>query len=144
MRPSLLDVNVLIALLTRSVRESPAARAWLLRIREAGGAVLIPEEVAASYVRLRTNPRVFKDSLRAGVARDALAEFLGEPGVRLVQGSPHCVTDALDLCAAMDLRGDDVPDCLLAALAREHGATLVTFDRGFRRFADLHLELLSA
>jgi predicted nucleic acid-binding protein len=41
------------------------------------------------------------------------------------------------LCRRHALRGNGVYDAHLAALALERGATLVTRDRGFARFADL-------
>jgi hypothetical protein len=37
------------------------------------------------------------------------------------------------------LTGNDVPDAYLAALAVDHEATLVSLDRGFRRFPGLRL-----
>ena len=42
-----------------------------------------------------------------------------------------------DLCRHLQLRGNLVPDGYLAALALEHRAELVTFDRGFGRYPRL-------
>jgi hypothetical protein len=42
------------------------------------------------------------------------------------------------LCRAGDARGNLIPDAYLAALAVESGSELVTTDRDFARFADLH------
>ena len=42
-----------------------------------------------------------------------------------------------DLCRAADARGDLVSDAVIAALAIEAGATVVTYDRDFARFAGL-------
>jgi hypothetical protein len=44
-----------------------------------------------------------------------------------------------DLVASHRLRGNDVPDAYLAAIALEAGATMATLDRGFARFAGLRL-----
>ena len=44
--------------------------------------------------------------------------------------------------STLDLRGNDLPDALLAATAQDLGARLATFDRGFRRFAGLPLIML--
>ena len=41
------------------------------------------------------------------------------------------------LCLTLNLRGNDINDAFLAALALERGATLVSADRGFARFPDL-------
>lgn len=45
-----------------------------------------------------------------------------------------------ELCTSVRATGNLVPDCYLAALAFEHGATWVTCDRGFARFPGLRLE----
>ncbi|MHB8275600.1 MAG: PIN domain-containing protein [Dermatophilaceae bacterium] len=44
-----------------------------------------------------------------------------------------------DLVSAHGLRGNDIPDACLAALALEQGATWVTTDRGFARYQGLRL-----
>jgi predicted nucleic acid-binding protein len=43
------------------------------------------------------------------------------------------------LCEALRLRGNDINDAFLAALAIEYDATLVSADRGFARFPGLRL-----
>ena len=44
----------------------------------------------------------------------------------------------------LDLRGNDVPDAWLAAVVSTSRATLMTFDRGFRRFPGLDVVVLGA
>jgi predicted nucleic acid-binding protein len=44
-----------------------------------------------------------------------------------------------DLVSQHGLRGNDIPDAYLAALALEQGATWVTTDRGFARYEGLRL-----
>jgi predicted nucleic acid-binding protein len=44
-----------------------------------------------------------------------------------------------DLVTSQRLRGSDVPDAYLASVAMEQGATMVTLDRGFRRFEGLRV-----
>ena len=43
----------------------------------------------------------------------------------------------VDTCRAIGARGDTVPDAYLAAVAMEQGATWISADRGFARFAGL-------
>jgi predicted nucleic acid-binding protein len=45
----------------------------------------------------------------------------------------------MNLCVDLKLRGNDVNDAHLAALALENNATLVTADRGFGRFSSLRV-----
>lgn len=62
-----------------------------------------------------------------GALRDHPAHLLLAPG-----------PDHLDLferlCRASDATGDLAPDAQLAAIAVEHGAEIVSFDRDFARF----------
>lgn len=44
------------------------------------------------------------------------------------------------VCADAEAAGDLVPDAVLAAIATEHGGTVVSFDRDFARFPDLRWE----
>ena len=46
------------------------------------------------------------------------------------------------LCRSLSITGADQSDAYLAAFALEHDGTLVTADRGFRRFTDLHVRLI--
>ena len=137
----LTDVNIWLALVAEGHEQHRAARAWFLslgdgealfcRVSQMGflrlltqpavmkAGVLSPEEAWKTYVALRQEPRV---------------AFAGEPmgieatWVRLMRGatSSHTWTDAY-----------------LAALAIGHKYTLVSFDRGFRRWKELSFRLLT-
>jgi len=53
-------------------------------------------------------------------------------------GQAPCA-QARDLIRDLGLTGNDVPDAVLAATALELRDTLVTADRGFRRFRELNV-----
>ena len=57
---------------------------------------------------------------------------------RIEPGDRH-FTLFLNLCVDLKLRGNDVNDAHLVALALENNATLVTADRGFGRFSGLRV-----
>ncbi len=62
----------------------------------------------------------------------------------LLTGSPTTWRGFCSLSREQGLRGNAVPDAQLAALAIEHRAELVTFDRGFRRYPSLRWSVPAA
>lgn len=136
------DVNVLLAAFRPDhVHHAPAA-AFLADAR-GGSAVLGLADVAlASLIRLATNPRVFRRPDPTWAVLDFVDVLLGAPG-QLTVGSPAIWTRFAGLCRDLGLRGNAVPDALLAAVALEHRAELVTFDRGFGVYGGLRWRCLA-
>jgi toxin-antitoxin system PIN domain toxin len=131
------DVNILLAAHRDDHPHHPVVRPWFEGMLRGTEPFCVPSAVAASFVRLATHRRVFREP--TGVA-DAFA-FL-----RAVFGQPHHLTlgpgeSHLDLferlCLEGDAFGDLAIDAYLAAIAIEHGATLVSLDRDFARFRGL-------
>ena len=58
--------------------------------------------------------------------------------VRIEPGDQHLKL-LEGLCTKLKLRGNDINDAFLAALAFEYDATLVTADKGFSRFPGLRV-----
>lgn len=130
------DVNILVAGLRPDHPHHDPARAFLEGAR-AGGEVLGLADVAlTSLVRLATSARVFARPDATATVLDYADALLDAPG-RLVCGSPATWMRFGALCRELGARGNAVPDALLAALALEHRAELVTFDRGFRVYPGL-------
>jgi uncharacterized protein len=63
--------------------------------------------------------------------------LLAAPRALLVPPGPGHWTRFTGLVRDLHLTGDDVPDAFIVAAALDLGATLVTSDRGFRRFPGL-------
>jgi toxin-antitoxin system PIN domain toxin len=129
------DVNVLVAAFRPDHGDHRRARKWLdqaLRDSAAGGRVSILPMVAASFVRLVTNPRVF---MRADPVDEALAfvqQLLAAPGVEMPPVAAEWPI-LRSLCARLGLAGNDIPDAWIATAVLHLGGHLVTFDRGFKR-----------
>lgn len=133
----LADVNVfLYAHRSESPRHHEYAT-WLHEALTGQEPFGLSESVLASFVRICTNHRVYRDPTPPGLAMDFCAAALGSPSAVPVRpGRQHwAIFDGL--CRTLDARGNVVPDAYLAALAIEHGATWVTTDRGFARFPGL-------
>ncbi len=136
----LLDVNV--CLYAYRPGQSETARLvseWLAPRLLGHERVAVSEPVLASVVRIATHPRIFRTpSTPSDVLRFA-ESLLAAPAVQLVRPGPDHWPLFVDLVARHRLRGNDIPDAVLAAHGLELGASLVTLDRGFSRFAPLRV-----
>lgn len=133
----LLDVNLVLAAHRDDHPHFAAARAWLDVLLADAGRFSVPDLVAGSFLRLATNRRIFMTPTTAEDAFGYLRALRAQTGhVTLSPGPRHL--DLLErLCRSSDATGDLVPDAQLAALAVEHGAEVVSFDRDFARFVGL-------
>lgn len=133
------DVNVFINARRRDAPDHARCRDWLQERLGGSEAFGVSELVLSAFVRLVTNHRFANPPTppdRAlefcDVVRSAPASLIVAPGSR------HWAIFA-DLVHATQARANVIPDAYLAALAIENGATFVTRDRGFARFAGLRL-----
>lgn len=88
--------------------------------------------VAAGFLRLVTNRRVFPDPSPIKQAVEFVDAILATPGVEMPDGGREWRT-LRRLCLEQQLSGNDIPDAWIAAAVRVLNSRLVTFDRGFRR-----------
>lgn len=119
--------------------EHVAARSWL-QARYADPAELIGLcwPTLYAFVRVATSRRIMGDDASSlAAAWTAAMAFVEQDNARLVQEGPAHASIAAQLMATPGLSSNDVPDVQLAALAIEHGLTLVSHDHGFARFGRL-------
>jgi predicted nucleic acid-binding protein len=96
--------------------------------------------VVYAFLRLITSARIFgKHAVTVATGWSVAAAYLNQPSVRVIAPGAGHLSIAAELAATPGLRGDDVPDVEIAALAIEHGLVLATHDHGFRRFAALRV-----
>lgn len=131
----LLDVNVLVgAQRNDSSPRSQVMREWLEEALTGHRVIGLSEFALSAMVRIVTHPRIFEQPTTPSQALAFADALIGAPQASVVRpGARHWAVFAA-LVSDHRLRGNDVPDASYAALAIEHGATLVTADRGFRRF----------
>lgn len=129
------DVNVLVgAQRNDESPHAPTMRRWLEHALAGHEVVGISELVLSAMTRIVTNPRIFTHPSSPAEAISFADALLGSPSVAVVRGGPRHWTVFAELVQDQRLRGNDVPDAYLASIALEHGATMVTADRGFARF----------
>jgi len=131
------DVNVLLhASFTGSPLHEQSRDLVELLARE-GDQLLIPSPVASGFLRLATDRRAFTPPKQPREAVAFLDALLATPTVSLVEPGRRHWPIFRSLIDEHALRGPDVSDAYLAAIAIERGATWVSYDRGFARFRGL-------
>jgi len=119
------DVNVLIyAHRTDSCDDHEAYASWLTK-------------VATGLVRIVTNPRIFR---RPSTLDDVFAfvnELTARPNARVIHPGPRHLEIFEDLCRRSGATAKLAADAQHAAVAIEHGCTLITTDSDFDRFPGL-------
>jgi toxin-antitoxin system PIN domain toxin len=135
----LLDANVLIYAFRRDSPFHDPCYVWLRKALAGDEPVATTGLVELAFLRITTLPSLGKSASPPGDAFEFLNALRRNP--MAVRIEPRRAHDEIlpRLCAQLRLRGNDINDAYLAALALEHDATLVTTDRDFRRFPDLPL-----
>jgi toxin-antitoxin system PIN domain toxin len=132
-----LDANLLVYAFRRDLPAHEPARKLIEEQRKQPAAWAVPAEVVAAFLRLVTNPRVFRSPTPLDEALAFIAALRASPSLLILRPGPRHFDLFLELCERNDARGKLVPDAWLAALAIEHGCTWWSTDRDFLRFEGL-------
>lgn len=132
-----IDVNVLLFAASPAAPEHRAARDAIERARSSLTGLAVQSTVAASFVRIATDPRAARAPLTAPQATSFLDAVLDAPRARITHPGPRHWSLFRQLCDTFHPRRGDVTDCWLAAAAMEADDVWVSFDRGFARFPGL-------
>lgn len=131
------DANVLLYAVNSSSSQHVAAKGWLDDVLSAREAVGFAWVVSLAFLRISTRAGILPHPLTIQESVDTLTGWLASgPAVVVTPTLRH-----LDLLGGLLLErgtgGNLTTDAHLAALALEHGATMVSFDRDFGRFRGL-------
>jgi hypothetical protein len=133
----LIDANLLLYAYVRGIPQHERARAWLEDLLASPRPVGLSWMTLLAFLRIATNPRIFESPLSMAEACAIVGEWLERPTVAILEAGERHWAILRDLLVETQLRGPEVMDAHLAALAIEHGAVLCTSDKGFGRFAGL-------
>jgi uncharacterized protein len=136
----LLDANLLLYAIHEGADRHEAATSWLTEQLNGSRRVGIPWSSLGGFLRIATHPRAFPRPLDPATAWERVTDWLASPVVWIPEPGPENPRILGQLIAAHDVRGNLVPDAMLAALAIEHGLTLHSTDTDFARFNDLRWE----
>lgn len=133
-----LDVNVLIyAHREDSTAEHPAFAAWLTELATGHEPFALSVLALSGLIRIATNPRIFTRASTLDQVFAFIGELVARPTARVIGPGPKHLEIFEALCRRAGATGKLVADAQHAAVAIEHGCTLVTTDSDFDRFAGL-------
>ncbi len=132
------DVSVLVYAHRRdSGVEHERYAEWLTRLATGPEPFALSVLALSGVVRITTNPRVFRRPSRLDDVFAFIDELTTRPTARVLGPGREHMGIFKDLCEAAGASGKLVADAQHAAIAVEHGCTLVTTDSDFDRFPGL-------
>jgi uncharacterized protein len=134
---TLLDANILLYAYDRESAGHGRVRAWLETALSGQDSVGLPWVSIWAFLRITTNPRLSERPLQAEEAMAIIGLLRAHPSVVLLNPGRRHERLLLEQMQSAGVRGRETADAVLAALAIEHGATLVSTNLGFRRFPEL-------
>jgi uncharacterized protein len=130
----IVDANVLLYAHNTADANHETARRWLESALNGDTRVGLPWSTLGAFLRISTNPRAFDTPLSPEAATRQVEDWLAAPAAWIPQPSARYAQVLNELVRAHKARGPLVSDAMLAALAIDHGVTLVSTDADFARF----------
>jgi uncharacterized protein len=128
------DANVLLYAIDRSSAHQEQCRSWLDASLSGAEAIGFAWVALLAFIRIGTSPSIFPTPMTIEEASDQVDRWLTAPAA--VVASPTARHSGLlrGLLSGSGTAGNLTTDAHLAALAIEHGADIVSYDRDFARF----------
>ena len=137
----LLDANILIAAFRPDVNGHEPAKAWLEQALGQNQAISFPALVEVAFLRIVTHPKIFRQPSTLEDAIGFLMALNASGCFQAAPWTPRIRALMLRRVAELKLRGDDLNDAALAAIAEAMRWRLISRDEGFARFP--HLQWLN-
>ena len=132
------DVNVLIyAHVEDSTPDHRDYADWIIRVATGPEPFALSVLVLSGFIRISTNSRIFDPPSTLDTAFEFVSRLVERPTARIVGPGPDHMAIFEHLCRAAGATGKLVADAQHAAVAVEHGCTMVSTDSDFGRFPDL-------
>jgi toxin-antitoxin system PIN domain toxin len=133
----LVDANLLVYAYVQDLPQHKASREWLDRQLKEVPKVGLPWASLLAFVRLVSNPKIFKNPVPLSAAWQQVEAWLLAPSAWIPGPTSRHATVLGELLSTEGLEANDIPDVHLAALAIEHDLRLYSNDGGYSRFAGL-------
>jgi hypothetical protein len=134
----LCDVNVLVyAHRTDASPEHPDYARWLMQMAGAQEAFGLSEAVLAGFVRVVTNPRIFREPTPVDQALRFCENLRACPQACILRPGDRNWAIFQKLCNDLPAKGKLAADAWHAALAIEYDCTWISTDNDFARFPSL-------
>ena len=132
------DINVLVyAHVEDSSPDHADYAQWITRLATGPEPFALSLLVLAGFIRVVTNPRVFDPPSTLDQAFAFVSSLVERPTARIVGPGPDHLDILERLCRRARATGKLVADAQHAAVAIEHGCTIVSTDSDFSRFPGL-------
>lgn len=133
----LVDANLLLYAVDRRSAHHEAAADWWTGALRGDRRVGLPWQSIGAFTRIITHPRVTTDPLTGTDAWSHVAGWLAASPVWIPPATERTAAVYGSLVEDQGVSGNLVPDAMLAALALEHGLTVMSADSDFARFPDV-------
>lgn len=133
----LVDANILLYAEDALNLQHDKAREWWDATLSGAAPVCLCWPVVSAFIRIGTNPRVFKNPLSLKQASARVDSWFKQPCVRMVEPTDRHWPIFKKLLLDGQATGNLVTDAHLAALAMEYGCQMVSADADFSRFPKL-------
>lgn len=130
----IVDANVLLYAINQDAAHHEPAHRWLEASLGGASAVGFAWVATLAFVRIATNPRILPSALELDDALAQVETWLDAPASIVVHPTARHFGVLAGLLRSAGTGSNLVNDAHLAALAVEHDATIVSFDRDFGRF----------
>ena len=131
----LVDANILIYAIDRDSPHHARARRWLEETLSSDTRVGLPWIVILAFIRLTTRRGIVRNPMSPEQAVAFVDSLLRQPFVTAMGPGEHHWSVLSSLLRASGTAGNLTSDAHVAALALEHGCTVVSGDNDFRRFS---------
>lgn len=132
-----LDVNVIVTAMRPDAERHQAMKSWLEDAVSAPEPVGVSDVVLSGVARILTHRRIFDPPSGIDEVLFELSRLRGADGVVTLVPGPRHWTIFDRLCRQTRARGKLVADAAHAAVALEHGATMISDDGDFAQFPGL-------
>ncbi len=132
-----IDISLLIYASRDDVQEHARYRPWFDALLASGETIHLPDVVAAGFVRIATNAKIYKVPYTAAEALAVIDDLRSRRNCRwLTPGDAHW-TIFSGLCRMARASGPRISDTWLAAMAIERNIELFSADSDFAHFPGL-------
>lgn len=135
------DANVLLYAVDRASAHHERSRQWLDGSLAGNEAVGLAWIALLAFIRVGTNPSILSSPMSADEATGQVETWLGAPAAVLAEPTARHASVLRGLLRESGTAGNLSSDAHLAAIAVEHGADIVSWDRDFDRFAGVRHRL---
>ena len=130
----IVDANVLLYAVDLASAHHERARSWLDDSLAGSEAVGLAWIALLAFIRIGTNPSILPTPMTADEAIGQAETWLAAPAAVVAQPTARHASVLRGLLRDTGTAGNLTTDAHLAALALEHGADVVSYDRDFARF----------